>query len=175
MASIHQQWGSLRVRAAHLFRRIPGLIVLLQRIYRQFRPRFSAGAVGLLFNTQGEVLLVEHIFHPLHPWGPPGGWVDRGEAPSTTVAREMQEEVGLTVLVGDLIHIEFLPKVRHVTFAYLCTADSFEVTRLSPELISYGWYKLDALPNVYPYIRQAISKALAHASDAQPIPAAPVT
>ena len=174
MARIHQQWSSLRVRAAHLFRRIPWLIVFLQRIYRQFRPKFSAGAVGLLFNARGEVLFVEHIFHPKHPWGPPGGWVDRGEAPTTTVAREMQEEVGLQVLVGDLIHIEFLPQMRHVTFAYRCTADSYEVTHLSPELIGYGWYPPDALPNVYPFIKQAVSMALARASDAEPVAAAPV-
>jgi len=174
MASMHQQWNSLRICAAHLFRRTPWLIVFLQRIYQQFRPRFSAGAVGLLFNSDGEILLVEHIFHPHYPWGPPGGWVDRDEAPATTVAREMQEEVGLQVQVGDLIHVEFLPQLRHMTFAYLCTAESLEIKRLSPELIGYGWYKTDALPMVYPYIREAVHRALARIANARQVTAVPL-
>lgn len=165
MASTQQRWATLRLRAAQWFRRTPWLIVFLQRIYQQFRPRFSAGAVGLLFNPQGEILLVEHVFHPQHPWGPPGGWVDRNETPAFSVAREMQEEVGIEVRVGDMIHIEFLPKMRHVTFAYLCTSDSYDVTKLSPELITYGWYAPDALPDVCPFIREAIAMALARAVD----------
>ena len=44
--------------------------------------------------TQGQVLLVEHVFHPYAPWGLPGGWIDRNESPSqTAVIRELQEEL----------------------------------------------------------------------------------
>ncbi len=151
----------LRVRAAHIFRRIPWLISFLQRLYRILQPKFTAGAVGLLFNDQGQILLVEHIFHPRHPWGPPGGWVDANETPIRAVAREMNEEVGLHVQVGELIHIEFLPAMRHMTFAYLCDAASHNVNHLSPELIGFAWHDPDSLPNVYPFIREAVQIALA--------------
>jgi ADP-ribose pyrophosphatase YjhB (NUDIX family) len=161
MASTQQRWTTLRIRAARMFRRTPWVITFLKRIYQQFRPRFTAGAVGLLFNERDEVLLVEHIFHPHHPWGPPGGWVDRNETPAFTVAREMKEEVGLQVHVEDLIDIEFLPAFRHVTFIYLCTADSYNVAALSHELIGFRWFNPDQLPNVYPYIRDGIRMALA--------------
>lgn len=35
-------------------------------------------------------------------WTVPGGWVDAGEDPHTTVAREVWEEVGITLEPGDL-------------------------------------------------------------------------
>lgn len=156
MAGWQEFHTGLRTKAARLFRRFPWFVAFLQRGYAAFRPRFTAGAVGLVFSPEGKVLLVEHILHPRHPWGPPGGWVDANETPAESAIREVYEEVGLRVEVESLISINFLPQKHHVTFVYLCIADNYEINRLSPELIGYGWYLQDDLPNVYPYIREAI-------------------
>jgi len=66
-------------------------------------PRQHVGAVGAIFNDDGQVLLLEHVFRPRFPWGLPGGWINRGEDPARAVAREIKEELGLTVEVKQLL------------------------------------------------------------------------
>lgn len=85
--------------------------------------------------------------------------MEAGEQPCETVEREMREEVGLVVKAGELVYVEYLPIRRHITFVYLCSADKHQVKVLSPELVSFAWYPIDDLPNVYPYILEAIQKA----------------
>jgi 8-oxo-dGTP diphosphatase len=150
---------ALRTRLAHFLRRIPWLMDFLKRIYRLFLPHYTAGAVGFVFNPRGEVLLVEHVLHPRLPWGAPGGWLDPGETPGEAVVREMREEVGLSVEIVDLLHIDFLPTFRHVTFAYLCKTENYEINVLSPELLSFGWYTRDKLPDTLPYVPKAMDIA----------------
>jgi 8-oxo-dGTP pyrophosphatase MutT (NUDIX family) len=60
-------------------------------------PRHHIGAVGVIFNDAGQVLMVEHVFRPYHAWGLPGGWVNRGENPAQTIQREVKEELNLTI------------------------------------------------------------------------------
>jgi 8-oxo-dGTP pyrophosphatase MutT (NUDIX family) len=68
-----------------------------------FGPRHHVGAVGVVFNNKGEVLLVEHVFRPNYNWGLPGGWVERGENPADTVRREFGEELGATLDIKQLL------------------------------------------------------------------------
>jgi 8-oxo-dGTP pyrophosphatase MutT (NUDIX family) len=70
---------------------------------RFFVPSHHVGAVGVVFNDAGEVLLLEHVFRPNYKWGLPGGWVERNENPADTVRREFEEEVGLQVEVRGLL------------------------------------------------------------------------
>jgi 8-oxo-dGTP pyrophosphatase MutT (NUDIX family) len=65
--------------------------------------RHYVGAVGVIFNDAGQVLLLEHVFRLYYPWGLPGGWVERGENPVETVRREVAEELGLPVEVKQLL------------------------------------------------------------------------
>lgn len=150
---------TLNRRIAAFARRYPRLIALLQKLYQFTRPKYTLGVAGVLFNPQGEVLLVEHVLHPRHPWGLVGGWVDAGETPQQSLAREMQEEVGLVVTVGALVNIETLPAIGHIDFAYACTAQAHTVTALSSELLSHKWYNLDSLPDLDPFQRAAIENA----------------
>jgi 8-oxo-dGTP pyrophosphatase MutT (NUDIX family) len=59
--------------------------------------------VGVVFNSAGEILFLEHVFRPNYNWGLPGGWVERNENPADTVRREFEEEVGLPVEVRRLL------------------------------------------------------------------------
>ena len=68
-----------------------------------FIPRQHVGVVGALFNEAGQVLLVEHVFRSHFPWGLPGGWIGRGEDPALAVQREFVEELGLEIVVKQLL------------------------------------------------------------------------
>ena len=65
---------------------------------------------GLLRDEQGRVLLCELTYK--QEWDLPGGVVEVGEAPSIGLVRELQEELGITVEVRDLITVNWLPAWR---------------------------------------------------------------
>jgi len=115
------------------------------------------GAVGVVFDGDGRVLLVEHTFHPKTPWGLPGGWVGRGENPAETVAREMMEELSLAVEVGPVIIVD-MPFRNHLDLAYLCrTRDT--IGTLSYEILKANWFTGDELPRLLPFHTLAIQRA----------------
>ena len=66
-------------------------------------PRVGVGAVGL---DGGRVLLVRRGKPPLMgKWSLPGGMVELGETTRQAVAREIAEECGLTIRVGEVAGI----------------------------------------------------------------------
>jgi mutator protein MutT len=68
------------------------------------RPIVGVGAV--IVNDRGEVLLVRRGTPPLHrEWSIPGGKVERGETLRAALAREVREETGLDVEIGELIDV----------------------------------------------------------------------
>lgn len=144
-------------RIAQFLQKAPWVVTSARLIWRIGQAKFTAGVVGVVFNAQGQVLLVEHVFHPYAPWGLPGGWVDRRESPFETVSRELQEELQLTVNVGELLLAE-VDFGDHLDFAYLCEAKD-EVGRLSSELLDYAWYDVDALPKLQRFHYRAIQRA----------------
>jgi ADP-ribose pyrophosphatase YjhB (NUDIX family) len=150
--------GGFRRQVATFIRRVPWLMDAAQFVYRLSRPRYTVGVAGILFNSQRQVLLVEHVLHPYHPWGLPGGWVDGGEIPRQSLARELREELGIEAQVGPVVLIDETLGFRHLDLIYLCTT-SQPIARLSPELLAYAWYDVDALPNVGSFQRAAILAA----------------
>lgn len=84
-----------------LWRTIPEGI----RWYMQWllNPKVMVGVSGILLNERDEVLLLKHRFHPEHPWGFPGGWVNRGESVDQAWLREVREETGLTAVVEGVV------------------------------------------------------------------------
>ncbi|MEX1121640.1 MAG: NUDIX domain-containing protein [Balneolales bacterium] len=78
---------------------------------------------GLLVE-EGKLLLVK-IRHPTREvgiWMPPGGGIDFGEKMEDAVRREILEETGVKVQVGDLryIHEYIQPPLHAVEFYYDC-------------------------------------------------------
>lgn len=146
-------------RTAALVKRFPFALSITHALWRLTRPRFSAGVVGVLLNPLGEILLVEHVYHSYPQWGLPGGYVDRGEDPRDTIARELREELELHVEVGALLALE-LSHGDHLDVAYLCRTDE-PVGRLCSELLDFRWIAPAQLPDLRTFQRKAIQEALA--------------
>ncbi len=148
-----------KVQVAALFRRYPRLGVWGQRLYRLGQARYSVGAVGVVFDEGGRILLLQHVFHPRHPWGLPGGWVGRNERPADTVVREVREETGLLVRVVAPVWADVSVYPDHLDLAYLCRLEGGAL-RLSSEILDYRWHDPLALPEVFDFQRRAIEQAV---------------
>lgn len=146
-----------RMRVARTLRRYPWVVPAMRRVWKVTRPRFTMGVAGVVFNAEGQVLLVEHVFHPYVPWGLPGGWVERREDPAATLRRELHEELALSVEVGPVVAAEYLGHA-HVDLAYLCYATGI-VGALNFELLDYRWIDPDDLPHTHNFHRTAIQRA----------------
>ncbi|MFC7382039.1 NUDIX domain-containing protein [Sphaerisporangium rhizosphaerae] len=66
-----------------------------------------AGAGAFITDAQDRVLLVKPNYRDHWLW--PGGHVDEGETPDQACARELAEELGLTVPVGRLLGVHWVP------------------------------------------------------------------
>jgi 8-oxo-dGTP pyrophosphatase MutT (NUDIX family) len=85
----------------------------------------KVGADAAIFDDDGRMLMVLRADD--ERWGFISGWVDPGETPTTTVVREVHEEVGLTVTdfelvdaVGRRAGTQYGPHAV-VSIIYLCT------------------------------------------------------
>ncbi|MBE2240021.1 MAG: NUDIX hydrolase [Caldilineaceae bacterium] len=63
-------------------------------------------AVVALIEAHDRVLLIRRAVNPARgQWALPGGYMDAGELPISALQREVREEVGLEIAVGDLLEI----------------------------------------------------------------------
>ena len=121
--------------------------------------RVSAGA---LIERNGKLLLVRHTKPEAYDfWVAPGGGVKGAETFEDAVKREVPEETGLLVEVGQLAYIEDLvnPECRYVKFWFQARYVSGEIDVSHPEaklehVAQAGWYALNDLPReeVFPSV-----------------------
>ena len=126
-------------------------------------PRVGCGAAIL---RDGALLLVLRKRQPeAGHWGLPGGKVDWGEATRATCAREIAEELGLTITPGRLLCVADtidLGDGRHWVAPVYLVEDSFgEPVVLEPDALGgCGWFPLGALPSPLTAATVAALKAL---------------
>ena len=79
-------------------------------------PKVAAGVIVTL--NGGIVLLKRNIEPGFGKWVFPGGYVDAGEPTEAAAVREAREEVGLEVVVEDLLGVLSVEGERVVLIAY---------------------------------------------------------
>jgi ADP-ribose pyrophosphatase YjhB (NUDIX family) len=124
-----------------------------------FAPRHRIGVGVVCLDQRGHVLLLKHVFHPQTPWGLPGGWLDRREAPATGVLRELYEETGLRATLDRVLLVNRSPLTHNIDIVYLAYAERDTITH-SLEILDSGWFDPAALPRLFPDAQQAIATAV---------------
>ena len=123
-------------------------------------PRQRIGVSMIALDEAERVFLLKHVFHPNVPWGPPGGWLGRNEAPAKGVLRELYEETGLTAVIGPVVHMDLEGDPLHIAIAYLAYIRPGAIS-LSSEILEAQWFPWHKLPQpLYPFTEQAIRSAV---------------
>lgn len=122
-------------------------------------PRHRIGVALVAFNEADQVLMLRHVFHPITPWGVPGGWLGGHESPADGVLRELREETGLSAVLAPAIYTVYDPYPPHIGIMYLGYIQPGPFV-LSAEIIEAAWFSPDELPGpMLPHLREAITRA----------------
>lgn len=122
--------------------------------------KLFVGAKGLIVREDGKVLIVKEADQYIDgegccpgEWDLVGGRIEPEEPLLEGLAREIQEESGLTVTVGELLGVaENFPimkseKVHIVRVYYVCTTES-DIVTLSSDHDEYRWVLPDECDNL---------------------------
>ncbi len=150
--------NSWKESVARLVRRQPFRGMMAWGV-RAVVPRQRVGVALVAFNADEEVFLLRHVFHTAIPWGLPGGWLARDEAPACGVARELREETGLSAIIGPAVCVAHEPSPAHIALAYLGWIAPGTMA-LNAEVLEGRWFAADELPRpLSPFAQQAIAAA----------------
>jgi ADP-ribose pyrophosphatase YjhB (NUDIX family) len=78
------------------------LITAMLKPFWRMRRGMTLGAQGVVIGGDGRILLVRHSYRP--GWFFPGGGVEWGETLEAALARELDEEVGVTLTAPAELH-----------------------------------------------------------------------
>ncbi len=131
-----------------IYRRLP--VRGRRLVVRTIAPTYTVGAMCIIERADGAVLFVRHSYR--RRWGTPGGLLKRGEEPADAARREVLEEVGLEVeLIGEpAVVVDAEPQRIDIVYrarpAANATTDT--LTSRSPEIVEFGWFPPDGLPEL---------------------------
>jgi len=80
-------------------------------------PKLTVGASAIVWDLEGQVLLVRHTYRR-PAWGFPSGLIGRREDPGVALVRELGEELGVPATINALLHAETHAPARHLTLYY---------------------------------------------------------
>lgn len=114
----------------------------------------GVGVGALIVNSSGKLFLAKRgpfARNERGLWEFPGGSVEFGETLASALQREMREEFGIEIIVGELLDVinHILPEEgQHwVSPTYICKIISGSPAILEPEKCSeIGWFSVDEIP-----------------------------
>jgi mutator protein MutT len=124
---------------------------------RATQARFTVTAAGLVFNDQGEILLLKHLFRPGSGWGLPGGFIEAGEQPRDALLRELREETGLELEQIEIFETRTFKRPMQIEIVFRCYA-SGEACPNSMEVDRAVWFPPNSLPEGLPADQKELIK-----------------
>lgn len=129
--------------------------------------RRRMAATVLLTDDEQRVLIVKPTYKP--GWELPGGAVDRDESPAAAAAREIQEELGLTITPGQVLALDHVPATTRRTEGLIVVFDGGTLPAGTPlilppaELEAHAFVHPDQLADHLPALqaRRAVAALLA--------------
>jgi 8-oxo-dGTP diphosphatase len=123
---------------------------------------FTVTAGAVIFNEEGEVLLLKHFFRAGSGWGLPGGFLKQGEQRLEALRRELQEEVGLELEDVEIFWARSFKRPRQVEILFRGKAAGLPQPQ-SIEVERAAWFSSEALPSGLPedqksLVRRAVEK-----------------
>ncbi|MFF3440267.1 NUDIX domain-containing protein [Streptosporangium sp. NPDC002721] len=129
---------------ARLWRLINGS--LQWRILWFRHAKFMVGVTGIVRDKDGNVLLLKHRLWPEgRQWGLPTGYANKSETFEDTICREVLEETGLKVRVGEIAYLKSGYKLR-VEVAYEVELVGGTVKIDDFEILEARWFAPHDLP-----------------------------
>jgi ADP-ribose pyrophosphatase YjhB (NUDIX family) len=152
-----QSASSSRRLLLRIWRDVPFPGWMRQIFLRVLNPSVMVGAMALIQDDQGRILIVEHTYRREIPWGLPGGWLKHAESPEMGLTREVLEETGLRVRVDALLAADFWGSSQ-LDLMYRCTVES-GTYQPSDETGLHRWATPDELPRLLPNQLALLRKA----------------
>ena len=116
--------------------------------YWRFARGLTMGVRAIVIDPQGRVFLVKHSY--VTGWHLPGGGVEPGETVGEALDRELLEEGGITPLEPPVLHgVFFNSRVSRRDHVMVFVVRAFKQDggpRHKHEIVDYGFFALDALP-----------------------------
>lgn len=132
-------------------------------------PRKRAAAGALFLNEQNEILIVKPTYR--EQWLLPGGSLEEDESPRLGCIREVQEELGLTLPISQLLCIDYVPRrgdinesLIFVFFGGILNSSTINQFQLPTDELSD--YRFLPLKQALSLISYATAKRLPHCLEA---------
>lgn len=143
---------------AVIWRHLP--VPLRRRISRFSQKRFTVTTAALIFDREGRILLLEHVFRADNGWGVPGGFLTKREQPEDGLRRELREEIGIEIDDLHLLFVRTLVRPGQVEIYFRARAIGTP-RPCSFEIKTAAWFQVDDLPrNLSKDQRRLIARAL---------------
>lgn len=134
----------------------------LQFYWRQTRA-LTLGAQGCVLSDTDQVLLIRHTYRP--GWHFPGGGVEKGEAVTSALQRELSEEANIELtgpaeLFGLYDNSHYFPG-DHIAVFIVRKWTQPSPPKPNREIAEHGFFSRDNLPaDIHPSTRQRIFEIL---------------
>jgi len=129
--------------ALRAFRRLPTWARVF--VVRRIAPAHTVGALCFV-EHEGRVLVLRQRHR--RGWTLPGGLVNRGESAVQAVEREVGEEIGLVISVGQPFATVIEPRVRRVDVLFHVTVDERPDVHVAGEALTADWLTAEELGEI---------------------------
>lgn len=113
-------------------------------IMRVTQNEFLIGVTGVILNENKQVLICKHTYRQTK-WSLPGGYIKSREHPKEGLAREIEEETGFIVRIGNQLRIRTDRETARLDISFVGYYVGVEF-RPSHEVSEAGFFSFENLP-----------------------------